>query len=227
MSIRTFGRGSKRILENKIAEPEPLIFPQGVRFPTNEEIPADSRDVLDRVANAKITTGYTLQNVDGRQFDAYFEANVHAPNVFEVFRQLSFSLMPEVAAPLIGIKEDEPVFGPYTDRALAIAVFEPYIHHLQNDGFLEFGVIHQSQSVFEEIFVASPKYFKIWTNNAKAAEAVLESAGIPKCEKLEFIDEYPMVSLSVAEDGNAAWLGPFYSIQEEFRKLPNFENDEL
>ncbi len=134
--------------------------------------------------------------------------------------------MPDVAAPLIGMKEEEPVIGPYTDRALALSVFEPYADLLQNDGFLEFGMIHQSDLAFEEVFVASPKYFKIWTNNRTAAEEVLQSAGIPECDNLEFLDEYPMVSLSLGDKGKAAWAGPFYAIQDEFVKLPKAEGPE-
>lgn len=204
----------------KEPKPEPLIFPRGVRFPREEEIPGDAKEVLNRVAEARITTGYTVAKTKGKQFDTYIEANVHAQNVFEVFRQLAFALIPDIAAPLVGLKEEGPVFGPHTDRSWAVGVFEPYIELLQNDGFIEFGVIHQSDFAFEEIFVASPKYFKIWTNNGPAAERVLTAVGIPKCELLEFIDEYPMVSLSIGDDGNAAWAGPFASIQDAFSKLP-------
>lgn len=157
---------------------------------------------------------------EGKAFDTYIEANVHAPNIFDVFRRLVFELIPDVAAPLIGMKDKEPVFGPYTDRAWAVGVFEPYIDLLQNDGFLEFGMIHQSELAFEEIFVASPKYFKIWTNKGSAAEEVLQAFGIPKCRELEFIDEYPLVSLSIGDDFTADWPGPFYAIQDEFAKLP-------
>lgn len=39
-------------------------------------------------------------------------------------------------------------------------------------------------------------------------------------EQLEFIDEYPMVSESRGEDGNATWADPFYSIQDAFARLP-------
>ena len=207
-------------------KPEPLIFPRGIRFPTRDDIPGDPNDVLDKVALAQITTGYTLHQAEGKQFNTYIEANVHAPEVFGVFRNLCFSLLPEIAAPLIGLKDEEPVFGRYTYRALAFGAFEPYRESLENDGFLEFGLIHQSVFAFEEVFVASPKYFKIWTKNGDLAEEILQSARIPRCEKLEFIDEYPMVSLSIDENGNAAWTKPFYAIQDEFARLPEPEMPE-
>jgi hypothetical protein len=197
-----------------------LIFPRGVRFPLKEEIPGDPSDVIDRIAEARITTGYVVNTAEDQHFTTYIEANVHAPDVFETFRKLVFALMPDVAAPIIGIKDDEPVFGPYTDRVWAFNIFEPYADLLQNDGFLEFGVIHQSEQAFEEVFIDSTKYFKIWTNQRTIAEEVLQAAGIPPCETLQFIDEYPMVSLSLDENRHAAWTGPLNAIQDEFRKLP-------
>lgn len=90
--------------------------------------------------------------------------------------------------------------------------------------FLSLGLL--SPHAFEEIFVASPKYFKIWTNHGNVAAEVLESAGIPMSEQLEFIDEYPMVSESIGENRNAAWADPFYTIQDAFAKLPLAENTE-
>ena len=137
------------------------MFPRGIRFPRKNELPRDASDALKRIADARISTGYVLRTIDDGPFNSYIEANVHAPDIFELFRKLTYALMPDVAAPLIGIKEEEPVFGPYTYRALVLAVFEPYADLLQNDGFLEFGMIHQSKLAFEEVFVASPKYFKI------------------------------------------------------------------
>ena len=73
---------------------------------------------------------------------------------------------------------------------------------------------------FYNIFRIVSEYFKIWTNSGSGAEDVLNSVNIPRCDKLEFIDQYPMVSLSLNNNGNAEWPGPYYSIQDEFAKLP-------
>jgi len=176
--------------------------------------------LLKGLSKANITTGYTVRASADAPFTTYIEANVHAPKVFKVFRELCMALLPDIAAPLIGIKEEEPVLGPYTDRASAIATFEPYIDVLQNDGFLEFGMIHQSDFAFEEIFIASPKYFRIWTNDRVAAESVLNGAGLPFCETLEFIDNYPMVSVSIGNNDQAGWSAPYQAVTDEFSKLP-------
>ena len=199
---------------------EPLIFAKGVRFARRNEMPKGREDALERISKANITTGYIQFDDIGKPFSSYFEANVHAPNIFLVFKDLALSLLPDIAAPLIGLKDEEPLFGPYTDLSSAIGIFEPHKDLLQNDGFLEFGITFQSEETIEEIFVQSPKYFKIWTNQPEVVASVFERAGIPRCETLEFIDEYPMVSKSINPRGEAAWPGVFDAVKTAFEKLP-------
>lgn len=199
--------------------PEPLEFPHGIRFPREDELPDDAKTEMARIEAANVTTGYLVGAAIGQHFKTYIEANVHASKVFDTFRKLVVALLPEVASPLIGLKGEKPAFGPYTDREYALAVFEPYLEPLQHDGFLEFGILHQSDFAFEEVFVTSEKYFKIWTNNGSVAEGILEQAGIPKCETLEFIDNYFLVSESLTPDGTAAWPNAFYPLKAEIERL--------
>lgn len=180
--------------------------------------------MLARVAAANIMTGYISRNDDsGDTFKCYFEANVHAPRVFEVFRDLATSLLPDIAAPIIGLKDEDPIFGPYTKRDDALKVFEPYIDNLQNDGFLEFGLIFAFQGKTEEIYVKSSKYFQIWTNQPEVAALVLERNNIPSAHTLEFIDEYPIVSISLGAGGNAGWPVVMDAIKDSFEILHEIE----
>lgn len=176
--------------------------------------------MLRRITQAHITTGYIRDDVGGKTFGSYFEANVHAPNIFAVFNSLAQGLLPEIAAPIVGIKDEEPTLGPYTYLESAISVFEPHIELLQNDGFLEFGVTFQDEGKVEEIFVKSSKYFQIWTSQPEIVVRVFEEHNIPLCESLEFIDEYPMVSISLDANGNAAWPGVLGAIKDAFDDLP-------
>ncbi len=91
---------------------------------------------------------------------------------------------------------------------------------MQNDGFLEFGVTFQDEGKVEEIFVKSSKYFQIWTSQPEIVVQVFEEHNIPLCESLEFIDEYPMVSISLDANGNAAWPGVLRAIKDAFDDLP-------
>jgi hypothetical protein len=208
--------------------PEPLAFPRGVRFPRPDEIPAGSPpDALARLMGARITTGYMVARPDGEGFTAFIEANIHADHVWRVVRALAEALLPEVAAPLVGIKDDETVLGPYTDRTAALAVFEPYVDALQHDGFLEFGVMFQYRGRTEEVFVRSVKYLQIWTSQPARACAVLEAHGIPPVPDLQFIDNFPRVSESlVREDGNAGWPDVLERLRAAFGELPAREPPE-
>jgi len=201
-------------------KPEPLVFPRGVRFARKNEMPNDGEEALARIAKANITTGYTLDSRGGNGFTSYFEANVHAPSIFEVFRDVAESIIIEVAAPIIGLKDEEPTFGPYTTREEALKVFEPHVDLLQNDGFLEFGVIFAFNEKIEEIFVKSSKYFQIWTNKPETVAEVLARNNIPPVENIQFIDEYAMVSRSLGEGGNAGWPGVIDTIENAFESLP-------
>ena len=201
-------------------KPEPLRFPRGVRFPRKNEVPKGNNDVFERIAAAYITTGYIRNDDGGDTYSTYFEANVHADEVFAVFQKLARSVMPEIASPAIGIKGKDPIFGPYTSRKAAIEVLEEHSELLQHDGFLEFGITFQYKNRIEEIFVKSPKYFQIWTNNPDSIVQVFDECRIPFVSKLEFIDEYPMVSKSINKMNNAAWPAVYESVTEAFKSLP-------
>ena len=202
--------------------PERLIFPQGVRFPRPDEFPAQYGAERERLARANVTTGYVLRDDrPGDSFSAFFEANVHAPRLFAAFRDLALAILPDVAAPIVGVKDDEPFLGRYTDRDAAVAVFEPYVNQLQHDGFLEFGVIFQHEGRTEEVVVRSAKYLQVWTNQPDAVRSVLHRHRIPAVRALEFIDEYPMVSESLTSaDGNATWPVVVAGLQAAFDRLP-------
>jgi hypothetical protein len=202
--------------------PEPLVFPRGVRFARPDEIPAGvSPEVLADLANARLTTGYLLHSHTEGAFTAFLEANVHADRVWAVFQDLARALLPEVAAPIVGVKDDEPLLGPYTDRDAAIAVFEPYVEALQHDGLLELGAIFQYRGRTEEVFVRAAKYLQIWTNEPRIAMTVLERHGIPRVESLQFLDQYPRVSeTSRLPDGSAGWRTVVEGLTAAFETLP-------
>jgi hypothetical protein len=200
---------------------EPLIFPDGVRFAREDEIPAGSRAGWDRIAHARITTGYTHREHTGATFRAFFEANVHAPQLWLAFRALAEALLPEFAAPIVGMKDEEPVLIPPTTLPAALAVLEPHRRYLQHDGFLEFGVVSHVADVTEEVFVKSAKYLQVWTNQPDRAAATFADLGLPHVPNLEFLDGYPRVSRSLLnEAGNAEWPDVVEQLRTAFHLLP-------
>ena len=201
---------------------EPLSFPRGVRFPRPDEIPASREvEVTRKLAGVDIRTGYLVKPGKRGAFAVLIEANVHAHDVWRVVRALAEALLPQVAAPLIGIKGEKTVLGPYTDRDAALAVFDPYVEDLQHDGFLEFGIMFQTNGRTEEVFVRSAKYLQIWTNQTQTARATLEAHGVPHSTELQFIDEFPSVRERLTgEDGTGGWPTVLEGLKAAFELLP-------
>lgn len=178
--------------------PEPLIFPRGIRFPRLDEIPdgapGDAEARMAAALIAKITPGYKIHmGPANRGYTAVIEANVHAPQLWEVFVALCHALLPAGASPIVGQIDEQPILGDYTTREAAIDVLEPYADALANDGFLEFGCMFQLLGRTEEVFVPSAKFLRIWTNKPEVATRTLESHGIHHVPDMKFIDEFPLV----------------------------------
>jgi hypothetical protein len=201
--------------------PEPLIFPKGVRFPRDDEFPRGYEAERARITAANITTGWIRKHADGGGFAAYFQVNAHAPRLWSLVRDLAEAILPDAAAPIVALKDEDPVLGPYTTREAAIAVFEPFVEFLQHDGFLAFGLIFQRAGRTEEVFVESVKYLKVWTNQPTAVQAVLRKHALPEVPDLRFIDEYPRVSETLqTTEGNARWPVAFEGLRQAFEQLP-------
>jgi hypothetical protein len=206
--------------------PERLTFPLGVRLAKPDEVPGGYEASLAAAAKVVITIGYTELGVAERDFSAYFEINAHAPTLWSLVKDAVHTIIPEPAAPIVGVKDDEPFLGPYTTREAILALFEPHAHLLENDGLIEFGIIHHYQGRLEEVFVKSCKYIQIWTNDPVSVRALLKRHRIPPVDDLRFIDEFPMVSETLrSADGNARWPEVVQELPKLFDQLPPPANE--
>jgi len=201
---------------------EPLRFPRGVRFLEPGEVPAGGPpDTFERLKTAHITTGYVCHAPQKTGAMPLFEANAHADRVWLLVKAIAESILPAAAAPIFGLKNEDPILGPYTSRAAAIGVFEPFVESLQHDGLLEFGIIFQRAGKTNEVFVRSAKYLQMWTTYPKLVRRLLESHGLPEVPNLQFIDNYPRVSETISlEDGRAGWPIVYEELQRAFASLP-------
>jgi hypothetical protein len=203
------------------ASPEPLILPHGIRFPQASELPPGSDADWVRINQAQVTTGYRLLPNAGGSYAAYLQANVHAINLFTVFHDLAFTLLPRVASPIISIKDGETHAGPYTIRAAALRIFEPHKEALQHDGYLGFGLICERDGVTEQVFVQPSKHVQVWTNQPVLARAVLARHQIPEKPDLEVMEQYPLVRTAFeSPDGSPAWPQVLASVRAGFTTLP-------
>jgi hypothetical protein len=117
---------------------EPLRFPRGVRLAIGEEIRKCTTEILERIANADVRTGFVLTAVEYEECSTYIEANVHADRIWETFTALADVLIPQIAAPIVGENDDEPSIGPYTKTAAAMAALLPHIDSLHKLEKLQF-----------------------------------------------------------------------------------------
>lgn len=211
--------------------PEPLIFPRGVRYPRIDEIPGGApSNAAARVAEAHrtpITTGFVRVDRPGAEgYSTVVEANVHASTLWTIFADLVNELLPEAAAPIVGIIDEDPELGAYTRRAAALDVLAPYADLLVHDGFLEFGCMFQRAGRTEEVFVPSAKFLRIWTNHPERAERVLARHGVPHVPALRFIDEFPLVREAQPYGGtDSGWYPVVEELREKFRALPEPPSD--
>lgn len=203
------------------ATPEPLLFPRGVRFPRPDEFPPGADADMDRVRQAQLTTGYRLHPNAAGAFSAYIDANAHAINLYPLFHDLVFRLLPRSAALIIGRKDEAPHLGPYTIRAAALRLLEPHIQALQHDGLLAFGMIAQHDGRVEQVFVQPSKHLQVWTNQPDAAREVLAHHRIPEVAELQFLEQFPLVSEPLlTDDGRASWPLVLEQVRAGFGQLP-------
>lgn len=84
-----------------VLSPEPLELARGIRFPRDDEYPAGQESERTQATQVRLVTGFVHKEACGESFGAFFEANVHASNVWQCFSELVTGLLPEVAAPLL------------------------------------------------------------------------------------------------------------------------------
>jgi hypothetical protein len=197
-----FVRHTARPSEDRLAF-EPLILPSSIRLLRPDEVPVhDDRDkILAKVSaghRARFVAGYVLSDTGRPGFTAYAEVNVHAPAVWHLFRDLVATLLPEYAALLIGVKDEELHHRPYRYKAALLTALEPYGGALARDGLVQCGLIWQRGGTTEEVLVEPAKYMKIWTNQPHVLKQILTEHGLSQAERLAFLDEFPRVTEPVS-----------------------------
>ncbi|HEX8899805.1 hypothetical protein [Vitreimonas sp.] len=175
-----------------------LVFPDGVSLATREEIPGPSavrEEIWERVRNANIAPGFVTKVANDPAFQFYAEANVDATVVWSVFRDLVEALVGSRGILLFAHKDDEtPAALGEGNVSDLLSALEPHVYQLQHDGYVQFGIVQQSDAQIDEVFVSVTKHFKIWFNDEVAFRDVMSKHNLVAADKLEFIDEYPRVT---------------------------------
>jgi hypothetical protein len=180
-----------------------LIFADGVRLTNRDEIPgpSDRREELwARVECASIRPGYTLKATHDSSFRYYAEANVDAPDIWSAFRDLSRALLGERGALLLSFKDDAPEQIVEAPVEAILAAFEAHTDQLVHDGYIQFGIVTQTDAGLAEVFVAPSKHFKIWFSDEQVFLSQMTAHGLSRAEWLQFLDEYPHVTTRLPDE---------------------------
>ena len=176
---------------------KPLQLPPTIRTANPDEVP-ERPDIIDRITSRKtanIVQGFTLNensSVD-LPFKFYAEINVDNQNLWALFTALLLQL-PEEICLVYGHIDDDPSYSAYLDKYKILNRLEPYKIELCHDGFLEFGVMHQQETYFEEVFIKKAKFIQYWGMDEARFRSTMTQHDIYEVEGLNFIDEYPLVT---------------------------------
>lgn len=180
-----------------------LIFADGVRLTARDEIPgpSDRREELwALVERASIHPGYTLKAASDPAFRYYAEANVDAPNIWSTFRDLSHALLGERGALLLSFKDDQPEHIVEAPVEAILAALEAHADQLAHDGYIQFGIITQTEDSVSEVLVTPSKHFKVWFSDERVFARQMTAHHLERAERLEFLDEYPRVTTRLPDD---------------------------
>lgn len=199
-------------------------LPLGIRVPELDEYP-DGYDVqkINSARNSSnIVEGYKLTSVHNEKFTHYAEVNIDADNVWNLLVSLSNKLLGDIAYGIIGFKDEKPILSDFAYKQNIIDIFKAYKFELTNDGYIQFGIAYYDEATMDEIFITSFKYLQVWTSNKDLLVEVLEDFNLLEQEKLNFIDEFPVVSEVLSTDtieGIRHYSEVISGIEEEFSNL--------
>ena len=183
--------------------PRVLVFPDGVRLAQRDELPgpAPSRAAAwARIQAANIETGFTIVKSTDPRFSFYAEANVNAPMIWTVFRDLCNALLGSRASLMMSEIDDDPAPLGSAGTLQILTLLESHSYQLAHDGYIQFGLVRQDANVLTEVFVSPTKHFQVWFDDEKRFRAVLQVHNVPEMEKLEFIDQYPRTTSPLSRD---------------------------
>jgi hypothetical protein len=177
-----------------------LKLPKTLRLARLDEAPKNE-SILESIKaseNNNIVEGYRLKNNPnlGYPYKFFAEINVDNDRLWSLFSKMMLS-MPDYISLITSRKDDEisdAVYGDYQDKYELYNKIEKYERELTLDGFLQFGVIHQTKDYLEEIFVHNAKYIQYWGMDMDRFKRVMKDYSLYEVDNLEFIDSYPMVT---------------------------------
>ena len=189
-----------------------LILPDGVRLADEDEIPgppSTRAELWGRVQAANLSPGFVLHDSNDPRFALYVEANIDAPQIWNVFEALCLALFDAGASLLVNDVDDET--SPTRGEAHAMSLVQllaPHRYQLAHDGRVQFGLVHQGPQAIVEVLVAPTKHFMVWTSDAAALRDVFAAHDVPEVNALEFLDQFPRATFPLDPERTGATVIP-------------------
>ncbi|RWY52307.1 hypothetical protein [Mucilaginibacter gilvus] len=154
----------------------------------------DVLDMLERRKSANIVEGYKISGrTDPNDLFSFFsEINIDNEKLWSLVKALIIDFPEEVALIYQYIDDEEPKYGEYVDKFSLINYLENYEKEVVQDGFLHFGIINNTETELQEVFVHRTKYIQYWGIDEVKFEETMKGFELYRKENLNFIDEYPV-----------------------------------
>ncbi|OKS87211.1 hypothetical protein [Mucilaginibacter polytrichastri] len=174
-----------------------LELPVTLRTSYPNEVPQD-QDILDRInlsRNANLVEGFTYRDNHSEEFPHKFscEININNSNLWTFFKAFLLSF-PEEIAVIYHHCDDEPTYSLYKDKFEILNILSVFEIEIVKDGFLELGIIHNTEDYLEEVFIKKGKYIQYWGMDFEKFKNIADSFSIHQIDDLNFIDEYPVTT---------------------------------
>lgn len=173
-----------------------LELPITLRVPRADEMPdrPDIDELLERMREANIEPGYTLQPNHTPQLPYTFTAaiNVNNPRLWDLFLALA-ALFPAKASAVYNEASEESLTTNLQPTDHILKHYTRYKTELVQDCTLEFGLLSNTREALTELNVSACKYVKFWGNDLPAFTAVMKTFGLQQFRHLDFADEFPKI----------------------------------
>lgn len=178
-----------------------LVVADGVRLATPDELPGspDRRDELRaKIEAASIHPGFTLKAARDPAFRYYAEINVDASDIWALFCDLARGVLAGSGTLLLSFKDDEPQSIAEASVADILDALSAHADQLTHDGYVQFGIVTQTEGELNEVFVTPTKHFHVWFNAERPFASTMTKHELERAERLNSLDEYPRVTTRLA-----------------------------
>lgn len=151
---------------------------------------ADSQELMERRAHAKIEEGFLIRTNATPLLPFRFEAciNINNDRLWQLFISLT-EFLPDSVSCHYGT--EEAVHTLPMGKMEALAGLYPHKNELTEDAALSFGLVHNHKKSMFELTVTHTKYIRFYGREEKAFVDKMNVFRLPERKRLEFVDEYP------------------------------------